>query len=481
MKGSLMNDPQPPVLPAPQPIAEVVRQRTVGWIWLGVYALLAAGLLSLCLALSRTPGIQDFFPGTDFFHVALVVHVDLSVLVWFMACAGMVWTLFGRAGRSRAGALALWLAVLGAVMISIAPFIGADRPLMNNYVPVLQHPWFFTGLGLLAVGVVLQAIDYLRGVSISFDRPDFTDMVRFALALAALSTLAAVGVVAWTYVALPSGLQGERYFETLFWGGGHILQFTNSVLVLVAWFLLGKASGSHAWLSPRVGLVLFALVVLPLLSVPWIYRQPVTADATFTDFTALMRWGGLMTLPLGLAIGVGFIYRHNVPTQLQPLRASLLCSLTLFAAGGLLGFLIRGSNTTIPAHYHGSIVGVTLAFMGVVYYLLPRLGFTIRRQRMLYLQPYVFAGGQLMHITGLALSGGYGVQRKVAGADQMLSGFHELLGMGMMGMGGLLAAIGGLCFLIIAISALRGERAPGPVSSLLEHRVTLPPKAQAGR
>ena len=110
----------------------------------------------------------------------------------------------------------------------------------------------------------------------------------------------------------------------------------------------------------------------------------------------------------------------------------------------------------IPAHYHGSIVGVTLAFMGIVYYLLPNLGYPIRRARMLYLQPYIFAGGQLMHITGLALSGGYGVQRKVAGADQVLDGIHQTLGMAMMGTGGLLAAVGGLCFLLIAISALRG-------------------------
>ena len=45
-------------------------------------------------------------------------------------------------------------------------------------------------------------------------------------------------------------------------------------------------------------------------------------------------------------------------------------------------------------------------------------------------------------------------------------------GMGMMGMGGLLAAIGGLCFLIIAISALRSERAPSPVVPLLEQPLT---------
>ncbi|TNF88439.1 MAG: cytochrome C oxidase subunit I [Gammaproteobacteria bacterium] len=455
-----------------QSLSQPLRNRTVGWIWLGVYSLLAAGLLSLCLALARTPGVQDLFPGTDFFHVALVVHVDLSVLVWFMACAGMVWTLFGRSRQSLMGTLAFGLAVLGAVMISIAPFIGADRPLMNNYVPVLQHPWFFAGLAMLAVGVVLQAVDYLRGLSISFSQPDFTDMVRLALALAAVSTLIAVAAVAWTFFDLPLTVQGERYFEVLFWGGGHILQFTNSVLVLVAWFLLGRASGSHAWLSPGIGMALFALVVLPLIAVPWIYRQPVEADAAITEFTTLMRWGGLATLPLGLAIGVGFIYRHNVPSHLQPLRAALLCSLTLFAAGGFLGFLIRGSNTMIPAHYHGSIVGVTLAFMGVVYYLLPKLGFTIKQRRLLYLQPYLFAGGQLMHITGLAMSGGYGVQRKVAGADQMLSGFHETLGMGMMGMGGLLAAVGGLCFLIIAISALRGERILGQLPVLADHPLT---------
>ena len=70
-------------------------RRATAWIWLGVYSLLAAGVLSVSLALARTPGIQDLLPGTDFFHVALVVHVDLSVLVWFMACAGMVWTIFG--------------------------------------------------------------------------------------------------------------------------------------------------------------------------------------------------------------------------------------------------------------------------------------------------------------------------------------------------------------------------------------------------
>lgn len=437
-----------------------ISKRATAWIWLGVYSLLAAGLLSLSLAFARTPGIQNLLPGTDFFHVALVVHVDLSVLVWFMACAGMVWTIFGASRQSGLNTVAFSLAVIGTVMISIAPFVGADRPLMNNYVPVLQHPWFFVGLGALAGGVVLQALDFLIGARVRFTDPDYGDMTRFALILAALTTLFAVGTVCWTYFQIPTGVTGEKYFEVLFWGGGHILQFTNSVLVLVAWFLLARVSGSHPWLTPKIGMLLFALVVAPLVAVPWIYDQGVASDAAITEFTTLMRWGGLATIPLGVAILVGFIYRHRVPPEVQPLRAVLLCSLTLFAAGGFLGFLIQGSNTMIPAHYHGSIVGVTLAFMGVVYGLLPRLGYSIVHNRLLYAQPYIFAGGQLLHISGLAMSGGYGVQRKVAGAEQALDGFHEVVGMGMMGFGGLLAAIGGLCFLIIVIAALKNRQRP---------------------
>ena len=90
---------------------DFVERRTAAWITLGVYALLAAGVLSVLLALARTPVIGDVLPGKDFFHVALVVHVDLSVLVWFMACAGMVWTLFGDRQPSRFSTVAFLLAV----------------------------------------------------------------------------------------------------------------------------------------------------------------------------------------------------------------------------------------------------------------------------------------------------------------------------------------------------------------------------------
>jgi cytochrome c oxidase subunit 1 len=81
---------------------------------------------------------------------------------------------------------------------------------------------------------------------------------------------------------------------------------------------------------------------------------------------------------------------------------------------------IAGSNVKIPAHYHGCIVGVTLALMGLVYHLLPRLGYGADGAAVAAVQPWLYGIGQLLHIVGLVWSGGYGVQRKVAGAEQVL-------------------------------------------------------------
>jgi hypothetical protein len=63
------------------------------WLLLGLFALIAAGLFSVLLVLSRTPSIQEVIPFIDFFHVALVVHVNLSVLIWFMSFACVLFTL----------------------------------------------------------------------------------------------------------------------------------------------------------------------------------------------------------------------------------------------------------------------------------------------------------------------------------------------------------------------------------------------------
>jgi cytochrome c oxidase subunit I len=93
--------------------------------------------------------------------------------------------------------------------------------------------------------------------------------------------------------------------------------------------------------------------------------------------------------------------------------------------------------------------------MGVVYRLLPSLGYGAPQGKLARRQPWVYGLGQLMHIVGLVWSGGYGVQRKVAGAEQVLRSTSEVAGMGLMGLGGLVAIIGGLMFVVVVLRAMR--------------------------
>ena len=101
-----------------------------GWLHLGLAALLGAGVFSVLLVLSRTPYLQNLFPVADFFRVALVVHVDLSVLVWFISLAGMLWSLNSPARGMIWGRLALWLCATGAALMTLAPFVARGEVIL---------------------------------------------------------------------------------------------------------------------------------------------------------------------------------------------------------------------------------------------------------------------------------------------------------------------------------------------------------------
>lgn len=445
------------------------RRLTIGWLSLALGSLVMGGVLTILIVLSRTPGIQEIVPWIDFFHTAIVVHVDLTVLVWFLAFAGVLWSLSGSHRGGRWGWWALWLCVAGAAIFAASPFLGAGDPLMNNYVPVLQNPIFFAGLGLFGVGFSLLV---LRGLAYSRLRWDINNdgVLRFGLYTGLLAAVMAMTALGASYVLMPDTLSGQSYYELLFWGGGHVLQFTHTQLMLIVWLWLASVSGAALGLSPKVVLALLALGFAPVLLAPVIYfLYDVGSAEHLSAFTRLMEYGGgLAALPLGLAMTIGIIRAKRASPERSPERMALICSIGLFAAGGVIGFLIREVNVTIPAHYHGSIVAVTLAFMGLTYHLLPRLGFQMPSPRLARLQPALYGGGQLMHVLGLAWSGGYGVQRKTAGVAQGLHGVPEIAGMALMGLGGLIAVIGGLMFLVIVIKAMwldRSVRRSAPVDA----------------
>ena len=131
------------------------RRVVAAWIILGLLSLVAAGIFSLLLVLARTPVIQSLIPFVDFFHVALVVHVNLSVLVWLLAISAALWSLSSNGERPRWDRVSFWLAAAGAAIMVISPFAGAGSPQMSNYVPVLDHPLFFAALALFVAGISL--------------------------------------------------------------------------------------------------------------------------------------------------------------------------------------------------------------------------------------------------------------------------------------------------------------------------------------
>ena len=422
------------------------------WLTLGISALVASGFYSILLVLSRTPAIQDMIPLLDFFHIALVVHVDLSVLIWFLAFEGVLWSLLDNGRALWMAKLSFWLCALGTVIIALSPFMGADQPLMNNYIPVLMHPVYFSGLLMFAAGFLILIF---RALFFSANDKNQSVAFKFALKAAAFASMLSFVALYVSYSGLPDTLEGVSYFEFLFWGGGHILQFTHSILLLLVWLWLASATGSNIKIKASTLRVLFAIAVLPvLMAIPIYMMHDVVSAEHRNEFTQLMRFGGLAVLPLMLIVIASVFLRRAADTSQRPARNALLASIILFSAGGILGFMIEGVNVVIPAHYHGSIVGVTLAFMGLTYYLLPKLGFGFVSGTAARIQPWIYGGGQMMHILGLAWSGGYGVQRKTAGSAQGLENLPEIAGMAMMGLGGLIAIIGGLVFVVVTIKAM---------------------------
>jgi len=428
-----------------------------GWLFLALAALIGSGLFSVLLVLARTPGINAWLPAGDFFRTALVVHVDLSVLVWFVSIAGLLWSLNARPVGRRANRLALAGAALGTALMALAPFVQPSAPVMANYIPLLDGSLFRAGLAVFAVAAAVLVVQGLVaaprvGVVVSGE-----GALRFGLNASAVAGAVALLAFGWSLAVVPRALPDRAYYEVLFWGGGHALQFVWTLLMLVAWLALAQACGARVPLTPRIVLLLFALALASVFVTPVAYLAHDVASVEHRQWhTWAMRFGGgLAIAPITLAVGLAIAGRRGLAPEQRPLRAALLASMLLFAAGGLIGVTIAGANVKIPAHYHGCIVGVTLALMGLVFHLLPRLGYAAPQGRLAVAQPWLYGVGQLMHIGGLVWSGGYGVQRKVAGAEQVLRTTGEVAGMGLMGAGGLLAIAGGLLFVVVVFKAMR--------------------------
>lgn len=426
------------------------------WLGLGVTALALAGLYAIILVVARSPQLSEIDIFRNLFSKALIVHVDLSVLVWFLCALAMMATLFPTPSLSENldhlwKRLGWWPILIGTALIVASPFDIDAIPYKNNYVPMLSNQWFTYGITFVFSGAFLFALRSLFFTT----RPKETDAsvidaLSWGARGAAIIILFACVALIHSLKTMPGVIEGEQYFELLFWAGGHLLQFAYTQILMIAWVVMFATIYPTAPLKGRA--LLWMFLINTVIGAAGIYGSlafEVTSFEHHQFFTKhMIHGGGLMpTLMLGYFIAI-WKQRGGRDEARKYLLPALFVSILLFIYGGVLGLAISGQDVTIPAHYHGAIIAITVAAIGFTFAVLPTLyPSAVLPKKLIHWQPKILGIGQFLHISGLAWSGGYGALRKTPGVDTLPP--EAVAAMGMMGLGGLLAIIGGLMFVVI--------------------------------
>ncbi len=439
--------------------AAVDRARARAWLVVAVSSLLVAGLLAGGLVIARTPPLSHLVTDPAFFKRALVVHVDLAIVVWFYAFVAALFALVpSRVAATLPGRHAAAIAGVGVAMLLAAA--GTDaRPILANYVPVLESPLYVVGLVTIAVALACTFLDakLLPGAESDRAAVPLPGAAIVGIRASGLIVLVALLTFATSRAAIPSGLSPEVHWELVMWGGGHVHQFASSAAMLAVWTMLVSRALGRPPIGRGAATILFALLVLPVLSAPVLAGM-----REHVGFTRLMQFGIAPVVVVYLAICLrSIVQARRDGTLAKDARAELagfFASAGLAILGFVLGALIRGPNTMVPAHYHAAIGAVTVAFMAATVPLLRALGMPApgpRRLRASAGQPALLGIGQAVYAAGFGLAGAHGMARKAYGAEQRIRTTAEWLGLGVMGLGGAIAIASGVLFLVIVVAMWR--------------------------
>ncbi len=438
------------------------------WLYLAVGSLLVSGLFALLLVVGRLPVISGWITDPGFFRRCLVIHVNLSLLVWFSAfTAGLFALLPGTKGGA---VFAGGAAALGAAAMAASAFIPGSEPVLSNYIPFIDHPVFVGGLILFLVGVAGFYLGDLIPRSLRLGAQGNTPHVETrpltlptecvpGVLAAGVLFLVAVTTFFASWISTPTDLSPAIYYERIAWGGGHVLQVANVAAMVTVWLLLTAAVTGRRAVSPRISGTLFILLAAPHLAGPLLTWQGTATPVYLTGFTRLMQFGIFPVVTVFLAItafkaGAARVrVPRNTGFRIDYRTTGVMLSIILTITGFILGAMIRGSTTMIPAHYHAATGAVTVAFMAMLYLVMekraPAPGIELIRKYASW-QLLLYGFGQWLFALGFAVGGAFGLGRKEYGSEQVLYTTGEYIGAGIMGVGGLIAVAGGITFLVLA-------------------------------
>ena len=459
-------------------------------------SLLIGGVAAVLLLLTRWQAVH-LLPA-DWFYRVLTVH-GMSMLIFFIIFFEMAVLYFAsavllnsRVATPRLAWASFWLMALGALLVELMMWTGKADVLFTSYVPLRAHPLYYLGVILFAVGALIVTGIFFGTLVVARREHTYegsVPLVTFGAATAAIIAVITLGHGAAIYIPTflwSLGLMrvDPEIYRMVWWGLGHSSQQINVAAMVSLWYLLGALTIGAVVLNEKISRTAFVLYVLfismaaahhllvdPGLSPAWKVWN--TSYAMYLAVLASMVHG--FTVPAGMEAGQrlrGFTqglfgWLRKAPWG-DPGFSSLVFSVIIFGfLGGITGVtfgteqinLIAHNTLRVPGHFHATVVGGTaLAFMGITYYVIPLI---FRKQVAFWplakIQPYLFAIGMTIFSIFMTFAGTFGVPRRhwdttfsQAPFDVQYNPAVSLV-IGIMAIGGLLAAVGGAIYIVITV------------------------------
>ncbi len=449
-----------------------LRRELAGWAWLAVGALAVAGVFALLLALSRVPGMDkaSFWP-IGFFYKGLVIHVVFSLVIWLMGVFAFLVTAATQGAEGATpraaplGRIGQGVAVIAFPFLFAPAFLDATLPELTNYIPLILHPAYDLGLVLLAAGILAPVVRLF--LNLSWRDPPVPPLT-FAMAIGGFVYLMALlsFAVAAVLLARSGGLVVSR--DRLFWGGGHLMQFVYAIVLVTNWRILARRSLGEKSVDDALFRAAVAIIGALAIAGPLFYAVFDAFSAAQHEAFRLLQFG--IALPTLLFAVPLFAKTRSLGRPAQwpwrdPAFFTLAASLALFALGGLMGLLVTGSDTRIPAHYHAVITAVSVSSAGMLLtFGLDALGLPPVSARATRALIALYAGGQFVASIGMFVAGGYGAARKTPDGVGSLDAVAAT-GMAVHGVASIVTILGGAAFVVVAIRALLRRSPPARAPS----------------
>ena len=435
------------------------------------------------------------------FYRFLTLH-GLNMLIFFIIFFEMAVLYFAgpvllnsRLPAFRAGWLAFGLMVAGMLLANAMVLQGKADVLFTSYPPLQAHPLYYLGIILFAVGaLVVTALFFATLVVAKRERTyeGSIPLVSFGALTAAI--IAVITLVHGAVIYVPTLLWSlgwmsvdPEVYRMVWWGLGHSSQQVNVAAHVSVWYLMAALTVGGVVINEKISRTAFVLYILfismasahHLLVDPGmgpVWKVWNTSYAMYLAVLASMVHG--FTVPAGIEMGQRlrgytrgtFEWLKKAPWS-DPGFSGAALSVVIFGfLGGTTGVtigteqinIIAHNTLRVPGHFHTTVVGGTaLAFMAVTYYVLP----LIFRKRVAFwplakVQPYLFAAGVVVLAMSMIFQGIFGVPRRhwdvsFANAPFPVE-YHPVVQLfqATMGLGGLLAIVGGLAYILIAVTSV---------------------------